>query len=269
LERIPSKGSAQMPEMWWDNKFNLRDDGDTLEQLWWPLVSRDFPQYERFWIKHIVPLTNRIDPTFSIEQQDWVSFRSDPKIAQEVEEMAMAQYSTFYFLSRSIAIINYEPHLYMEDAFLFLDLAIKKAFGFLSIWREELSVKLGIPQPSFPVHARLFDKPFAREIVEYRNVITHASKIGKALKLSRDFIPKRDHLPQAEKSWRYVQTLDDSCFEDGRKLLRRLLSTLVKELGDRWSVIERAVESQRDSVEYRLHFNLDANGCIPGQARSR
>jgi hypothetical protein len=254
--------------MWWDTKFNLKDDGDPLEQLWWPLVSRDFPQYERFWIKHIVPLTNRIDPGYSKAQPDWALFRSDPIIAEELEEMAMAQYSTFYFVCRSIAIINYEPHLYMEDAFIFLDLAIKNSYGFFRVWRDGLSVKLGLPKTSFPQHERWFEKPFAREVNEYRNVISHSPKIGKALRLSREFLPKQPYLGPSEKSWRYVQNLDDTCFEDGRKLLRRLLGTMVKELGDRWGVIERAIEPIRSTPDYRVHFNLDANDCIPGKARS-
>lgn len=253
--------------VWWDGEFSLRDHGDNLEQLWWPLVSRDFPQYERFWKKHIVPLTNRIDPTFSRDSPDWVSFRTDPNIAAEIEEMAMSQYSTFYFISRSIALINYEPHLYMEDAFLLLDLAVKNAFAFLRIWREKLSVSLGLPETAFPQHCRLFDKPFAKEINNYRNVVSHAPKIGKAPKLSREFLPKVAYLAEAEKSWRYVQSLDDSCFEDGRKLLRRLLTALLRDLGDRWAHVENAIEQKRSGAEYRRLCNLDANDCIPGKGR--
>jgi hypothetical protein len=255
--------------MWWDNKFTLREDGDTLERLWWPLLSHYFPQYERFWIRHIVPLTNRIDPDFSNQREDWFAFRTDPKIGAEVERMAMAQYSTFYFIARSALIINYEPHLYVEDAFLFLDLAIKNARSFLRIWRKELAGKLGLASTSFPNHNRMFNRPFATETREYRDVVAHAPKIGKPLSLSREFLPKRTHLAQAEWSWRYVQALPDSSFEEGRTLLRRLLADFLREVGEAWSGVESAIETRRASTEYRSCFNLDNNDCIRGKKPSR
>lgn len=40
--------------------FRLAIDGDSLEKAAWPLfVQFEFPSYERFWLKYVVPLTNR------------------------------------------------------------------------------------------------------------------------------------------------------------------------------------------------------------------
>jgi hypothetical protein len=255
--------------MWWENKFNLRDDGDALERLWWPLLNHHFPKYEDFWRKHIVPLTNRIDPTYSREQREWFAFRNDANIGQEIEQMAMAQYSAFYFICRSALIINYEPHLYLEDAFLFLDLAIKNGRKFLQIWRNELSTKINLPRSSFPYHNRIFYAAFANETRAYRDVVTHAPKIGKALTLGPEFVPEQTHLSMAEKSWRYVQGLDDGSFVDGRKLVQRLLEDLLTVLKEDWCCIEQVLEPARTSAQYRLCFNLDNNYCIPGKGRSR
>lgn len=255
--------------MWWDDKFSLRDDGETLERLWWPLIAHHFPQYERFWRKHIVPLTNRINPDFSKSQEDWLSFRSDPAIGPHVEQMAMAQYSTFYYITRSALLIMYEPHLYVEDAFVFLNLAIVNCRDFLRICRQELARELDIRPSLFPWHNQIFNLPFSTEIKAYRDVIIHAPKIGRAYGFSREFVPKTAHLQQAERSWRYVQGLGAGEFEDGRILLRRLLTDLLKEVGASWERVERALEPARTRAKYRSCWNLDGHYCIPGKQPSR
>lgn len=123
---------------------------------------------------------------------------------------------------------------------------------------------LGLPESAFPNHNRLAKDRFAPEIREYRNVIEHAPKIGKPLKLSREFLPKRDYLAQAEWSWRYVQGLDDSCFEEARALLCRLLETLSREISECWREVITAAEPKRGSTEYRKSFNLNDQDLIPG-----
>ncbi|NPV02020.1 MAG: hypothetical protein HPY53_11630 [Brevinematales bacterium] len=43
-----------------NHSYTLENDGDILEQQCWKLFLKDqFQNYEIFWIKHIVPLTNR------------------------------------------------------------------------------------------------------------------------------------------------------------------------------------------------------------------
>src|SRR2546428_2332668 len=42
-------------------KFHLIDDGDNTEQhLWLLLLRDDFPNYELFWRKYVVPVTFRL-----------------------------------------------------------------------------------------------------------------------------------------------------------------------------------------------------------------
>ena len=83
--------------MWWEDHFNLCDHGDPYEKLWWPLLQLELPQYQGFWKRHIVPLTNRIDPETNMDENKRIAFRDDPNIDADVVQTAMAQYSTFYF----------------------------------------------------------------------------------------------------------------------------------------------------------------------------
>jgi hypothetical protein len=256
--------------MWWDSKFSLLQDGDELEQLWWPLLASHFPQYENFWIKHIVPLTNRIDPDCSPNQHFWPYFRSDPRIAEAAERMTMAHYSTFYCLARSTLMILCEPHLYVEDAFVFLNLTVKHVWYFLGTCRGGLATSLGLDPNSFPDHSRMFNLPFAREIHTYKNVMGHFSKIGRGQNLSKDYLPKVDHLDRgAKRSWRYVQALPDGEFVEARTLLRHFLSELTKEICARWMDVDKAMEPARVTQKYQTCMGLDQHYCIPGKTRSR
>jgi hypothetical protein len=43
--------------------YRLASDGDALEQrAWYAFLARDFPSYEEFWIRSVVPLTKRPEP---------------------------------------------------------------------------------------------------------------------------------------------------------------------------------------------------------------
>jgi hypothetical protein len=263
------RGPVREGLLWWDDKFTLAQDGDELERLWWPLLQREFPEYEELWIKHIVPLTHRIDPAFRSNREGWHSFRSDPNIVEEFEAMAMAQYSTFYFLARAYLIIVCEPHLYVEDGFLFLDLTTKNLRSFLKICKKELGPRLGLNPSPFPDFGRIFNLPFTVEANEYRDVIIHAPKIGKGRTLSRTFLPKRNRLPEIERSWRKVQNLPGGDFVDGRELLRRLLKELTVEIRRNWRGVQAALEPARTTVQYWTCMGLDSNYCIPGKGRSR
>jgi hypothetical protein len=46
-------------------QFKIAEHGDRSEQLLWPFVAAEFPNYENLWRKYIVPLTQRLDTTAS------------------------------------------------------------------------------------------------------------------------------------------------------------------------------------------------------------
>jgi hypothetical protein len=66
--------------------YRLETDGDYLEKFAWPnFLQSEFPSYEMFWQKHVVPLTNRpID----------IHFKSDAELAKDgknAEDIAIGQ----------------------------------------------------------------------------------------------------------------------------------------------------------------------------------
>src|SRR5262249_50104072 len=122
-------------------------------------------------------------------KEEWLSFRDDVHISRDLEHMAMAQYSTFYFICRAKLFLNNDENQDWEDAFLFLDIATKNAKSFFHVCRKKFSSKLDIPWQAFPKD-NLFQNECAKEIHKYRNAISHHPKIGKAVGLSREFLPK-------------------------------------------------------------------------------
>jgi hypothetical protein len=118
--------------MWWDGRFSLMQNGDRYERLWWPLISNDFQEWEKFWIHHVVPLTNRIDDKVPDNDPQKLFLREDDNIDRRVEAMVMANYSVFYFLGRVSAILLAEPHLFPEDAFMLLQAVTENVKYFIN-----------------------------------------------------------------------------------------------------------------------------------------
>ncbi len=161
--------------MWWEDEgLSLLQHGDRFERLWWPLLEKDFPQYERFWLKHIIPLTNRIDPDIDANDPKWIGFRDDDNIKPEIESMAMAHYSVFYHLARATLIIFYEPCLYFEDAFSLLASAIYNLPRFSTSLQKALGASMPILSSK-----DLKREPF-REILRYRDTLVHAPILARA-----------------------------------------------------------------------------------------
>jgi hypothetical protein len=86
--------------------YTLAADGDLEERRYWPLfVRHQFPSYEEFWVKRIVPLTNR-----TRFRQD-VSFRSSSELnplGYRDEDVAVAQlhYTLLLHLGRVFDLLT-------------------------------------------------------------------------------------------------------------------------------------------------------------------
>lgn len=65
--------------------------GDAVEKLWWPRISKEFPNYEKIWSNLIVHLTNRPVDT---------KLRSD--LSEEWESFAQQHYSIYLHLAVAI-----------------------------------------------------------------------------------------------------------------------------------------------------------------------
>jgi len=176
--------------MWWDAKFNPEEHGDAYERLWWHFIEDDFYEWGTFWSHHIVPLTNRIVDDFQGDAQAKLHIRSDPGIHKAVEELVMSNYSVFYYLARSCAIVTSEPHLFLEDAFIFLRAAAENAGIFLGVFKSQVAPAFGIDGNQVPEWDNIRAGKLHEEIVDYRDALVHRGRLGRNPKLPWEFIPK-------------------------------------------------------------------------------
>jgi len=83
--------------------YTLQKNGDSFEQHYWiAFLKSDFPNYEKYWAKHIVPLTKRPDN---------VHFKPSQQLTDEgytADDICKAQlhYTTFRHLVRAFEILN-------------------------------------------------------------------------------------------------------------------------------------------------------------------
>jgi hypothetical protein len=125
--------------MWWDTKYNPTEHGDIFERQWWRLLEKDFDEWGIFWRHHVVPLTNRVT-TLPEGSQRWYFFRRDSKINHDIEFLAMANYSVFYYLARTSLVIGDDSQFFPEDAFMFLRAACENAVLFIKRFTEPVTV---------------------------------------------------------------------------------------------------------------------------------
>ena len=84
-------------------KYSLEGHGDGLEKKAYSLfLSASFPAYERCWLKHVVPLTNRPD---NVHFKDDATLKLEGK---DSEDLAIAQlhYTTLKHLYSVLSFLN-------------------------------------------------------------------------------------------------------------------------------------------------------------------
>ncbi len=83
--------------------YNLINDGDRVEKKYWDkFIQTQFPSYEKFWIKNVIPLTNRPAD---------IHFKADyelRKIGKSANDICLSQlhYSILKHLSRAFDILS-------------------------------------------------------------------------------------------------------------------------------------------------------------------
>lgn len=81
----------------------LLKDGDDFEKYYWTqFLSTDFPSYESYWAKHIVPMTNR---PINIHFKESSKLNSEGFTSDDICK-AQLHYTTFRHLVRSFEIRN-------------------------------------------------------------------------------------------------------------------------------------------------------------------
>lgn len=242
--------------MRWD-QFTMEQHGDSYERLWGHFFRDHFPEWERFWAHHIVPLTNRIDPTFEGNRHARLFIRDDPKINPGIEALMMANYSVFYYLARSCAIVASEPHLFPEDVFIFLRATTENISKFLDVFTNRLVLPLHIDKDKVPVWADIKNTEVAKTILEYRDAFVHSARLGRNPNLAFEFIPNHSNIAKAKHSWRYVQNLPEDQFVDSRLYLKELQINLMKVINPVWKQVTLLLDEQRTSEAYLKFYRLD------------
>jgi hypothetical protein len=240
--------------MQWD-KLTIAESGDSYERLWGHFLEDHFPEWERFWAHHVVPLTNRIDADCEIGPAKLFS-REDPRIADGVEALMMANYSVFYYLARSCAIVAAEPHLFVEDAFIFLRATTENVARFMRWFKDRVARPLKIDPARVPSWIKIKETKTAQEILNYRDAFVHSGRLGQNPNLPREFIPSFAHLEEAAKSWRYIQTLPATEFVDSRMHLKELQIDLMKTLNPVWKTVTDLMDEQRSNPTYLELYRL-------------
>lgn len=88
--------------------FTLENNGDDLEKKYWNLFIKDiFPNYEIFWQKFVVDLTNRNKDNNDIHLQTSIELSLKGKTDEDVC-LGQLNYTTLQHLSRCYDIINNE-----------------------------------------------------------------------------------------------------------------------------------------------------------------
>jgi hypothetical protein len=252
--------------MRWD-KFTPAQDGDHYERVWWHFVEKDFPEWGKFWAHHCVPLTNRIDESIAKNDQAKMFVRADPKISRGVEALLIRNYSVFYFLARSCAIVACEPHLFPEDGFIFLRATTENVSKFLDTFRDRVANRLGINEGEVPQWKDIKNTETAKCILEYRDALVHGVRLGRHPSLTSEFIPRPSHMvrhatSQAKHYWRVLQNLPEEEFVDSRNFLRKLQTDLMKEINPVWKKITHLLDEHRTGEKYLKLYRLeiDAEG---------
>jgi len=93
--------------------YNLKNNGDDTEKKYFDLfIKKEFPRYEEFWVKFIVPLTNRpIDIYFKSDSELDMSGKSANDVC-----MAQLHYTVLKHLVRVYDLMQINP--LMPDQFL-------------------------------------------------------------------------------------------------------------------------------------------------------
>jgi hypothetical protein len=239
-------------------QFRITDQhGSQEEKDLFPLVANEFPNYEIFWRRYIVPCTYRIDPS----AMGSIRIRPD---AKRFEKMAMSHYSTFFYFAhatRALGVANsYE--LLANIVFFLLDSSIDNLELFLKQIKEISSdfgqrVKLGQPRNG---------NDFITQISDYRNTLAHNPVLGRAVNhQGLEMLPIHRVLKKVERSWLEIEKLTENEFRETREVIEELRRAYAAYLNKKWADVLECMDNRRDEFLSLLRIP-DGNLIIPAKA---
>lgn len=229
------------------DSFSILSHGDSLERRAWHFLSKDFPNYEVFWRRYIVILTNRVDPSIPASGLEWILTRKD--VPDEYEKMAMCHYSIFYHLVRAIEGMEQTPHAPIEDTFYMLDSCCDNVLLFFKSMNN-IAYELGGPHDFLPTQKNWLPEVF-NEITDYRDTMLHNPLIGRALGEAGELVPRREFLEAVKFSWRKAHRLAPEQIANSRELLTALRAQLLQYLQEQWDGILKVLDGLRDRPKFK------------------
>ncbi len=249
------------------DKFNLASHGDHWEQKLGFLGLKYFPAYEIFWRRYVVPLTNRIDPEISLSTNRDLWIRLRDNVGQKHEQMAMCNYSVFYYLARATERINSGKTECPEDIFSLLDACGDNALDFCIVMRKilkDFGAKVDfLPQQDNDLccmrersNGNKLRGGFV-EVGDYRNAILHNPVLGRGIQVSREFLPKREFLAKGKITWREAARLTRDQLIDSEQLYSKLLGEIESFLQETWGGVIKKLDALRDIDKFKKKWMLD------------
>jgi hypothetical protein len=242
--------------------YRLSIHGDSRERQWGFLLSEELPEYERFWQKFIVPLTNRIDRSILMDDHCWIGFRSE--IPERFQRLAITHYSVFYYLARVTVPMRSQDYVFVEDVLHLLDSCadnVKKLFEAAADVLQDFDRTHDFLPKSFPPP----DDPLTvfRRITRYRDVILHNPVLGRILRDGKEFLPEEEQLEEVKYSWKKAWTLGDEKLIEKNKLLAGLRSDLIDYLKKKWALLISEMEQVASSPKFSKVIHLERFLPIP------
>ena len=240
--------------------YNLETHGDSRERVLWSTMRDRLPEYETLWREFIVLLTNRVNPAVPCDCEQWIRIRDD--VRPELETIAMASYSAFYFLGRAWAEVQQEvgkmpivDSFCPEDVFALLDSSAENRRGLLMASKKFLS-KWTLWNDSL---CRCEQKPTClRAIRDYRNAFLHNPVLGRAASRSRELIPKPEIVKQVCRSWRKASQLPESKLVDVREKENDLWNELADHMRGCWRSLAETFISARQVEEFPKLLGIES-----------
>lgn len=240
--------------------YTLQKDGDSFEQQYWvTFLKSDFPNYEKYWSKYIVPLTNRpINVHFKPSQQLTVEGYTADDICK-----AQLHYTTFRHLVRTFEILNTlkgtKPQTIIDtdilsEGLFHIAAAQDVAFEFLQRvatpnqfdpWAPKKSVSTTNQVASQEAQNKWKkDNNYPlQEIRDYRNHLTHGRMSPSIQSQSKILLPKIG-MEINYLDWRLVTDWDSSRAEIAQAdfdtleiILANAWERTIKYLNDEWGKI--------------------------------
>lgn len=248
-------------------RYNLSQHGDHWEKKLWDVVKTEFPAYEAFWRRYVVPLTNRVT-AIQRSAQEWINPRSEIEIGSDLDRMRIYHYSVFYYLARAKKRMGEDKTLFPEDVFALLQACVENVIRFFAII-DKIAVSFGGRALNLPTKKHIYPNPSRRsccdstapfailcEIKDYRDAMLHDPVLGRRFEGGREFLPKSGTpLEQVrEKHWR--APLKNSDVIESRALCEGLYVELTALLNAKWNEIVAALDKVRELPEFKATCKL-------------